>query len=151
MIEPPDRSVHRAIAHRFIIDVATSDAAALGAIIDGGDEDWWRQWNDRLSAVGLLERWRRYRSAAFESRLVEALRSRQLDDDLVDAAVASALTQRASTSANGKTRQSWLRVNCSDRAQLERVLRKVLGQMSINDLRDISVPIGLVLDAVEAD
>jgi hypothetical protein len=153
VVEPPGQGVHKEIARQFIRDSAgLSSSDSLLAVVDGDDEHWWLRWNRELGDAGLLERWRGYRALAFENRLAEVLRDHGLGESLVASAVTSVRQQR---SGSASTREAVGAVPSSgrgsDRAQLERVLGGVLSRMSVNELRSISVPVGLVFDALEAE
>jgi hypothetical protein len=150
VIDPPDQSFHKAIARQFITDSGPSSALGLDAIIEGTTNDWWREWNDTLSTIGLLQKWRSYRASAFERHLDEALRKRELKDSSISLAMASLHRQRfgATTPRSGGPT---VQARGTDRSHLERMLKAVLSQMSVNELRGLSVPVGLVIDALAAE
>ena len=152
VVEPPGQVVHKEIARQFIATSAgiSSDDAFL-AVVDAEDEHWWLQWNRALATVGLLERWRGYRASAFESRLAEVLRDHGLGESMVASAVTSVRQLRSASAASNEAAPAIPNHQGADRAQLERVLVDVLRRMSLNELRSISVPVGLVFDALLAE
>lgn len=141
-IEPTTVEEHRAIARDFLDSVAEPARDTLRAIVDSPDEQWWRRWLAELKKLGDLATWNTFR----HERLRELLKAR-LD--------ASGLDETARSTAAGTVAQSRQpRPRKRSRAPQTRndvrvVVAAVIEKMSEEDLRDLKLPVGLVLDVLD--
>lgn len=138
-IKPTTVEEHRAIARDFLNKVAEPAQDTLRAIVELPDDQWWRRWLAELKKLGDLTTWNSFR----HMRLRELLKDRLADSALGETA--------RSIAAENVGQRSQPRLKKRDRVPQARndvraVVAAVIEKMSDDDLRELKLPVGLVLD-----
>lgn len=158
---PAEAEVHRRIARTFadsLPDVSEPVRESLRQITEQTSVDWWRTWSRELQRISneVGTKWRRYRAAALatelRARLEAALQpsaataafrtiAGKRRDLALDGAASSTPTQNEKHAAPAQLAS----VQASSLAEL---VTRVVRRMSTDELRRLSLPVGLVIDAL---
>ncbi|MDX9723016.1 MAG: hypothetical protein RBU37_19860 [Myxococcota bacterium] len=141
-IEPTTVEEHRAIARDFLDSVAEPARDTLRAIVDSPDEQWWRRWLAELMKLGNLATWNTFR----HERLRELLKARLDASGLDETARSTAAGTVAQSRPPRPRKRSHADQTCND---VRVVVAAVIEKMSEEDLRDLKLPVGLVLDVLD--
>ncbi len=142
-IEPAPHEVHEEIAREF--------AQSLGArqehleVIVGRAAGWWRDWQSELRGLGLDSAWLEFRSGALEARLRTALEG-HLTGNLIERAMGQVVGDRSRVRQTSVLRTESQRRSRSD---LEQILLLAIRRMDVSDLRDLKIPVGVLLDVLD--
>lgn len=147
ILAPPSPEVHRTIARDFLSKLPPEDRVSLEAAVDSPHEQWWQEWNQALTEPDLAESWNRYRHGAFDACLAEALIAEGLEQPAVETVLETLRRQRASrTTARIKEARGTESQYPGDRDELVRIVTGAVQRMSATELREIKLPLGVVLD-----
>lgn len=145
---PPDASAHREIAVAFLRAVPLGGNQVLAQIVQSEDANWWQDWIREVRIAGQLATWNAFRRDRLEKLLSDRLREANLSQAIADRAM-----QRVRESHAAPTRTpaaTSLTPDLADGAQLRRIALGAIERMSISELRDLRLPLGLVVDLVAA-
>lgn len=148
-LEPASQVMHREIAREFINGLDGSAASRLTTALDAPGDDWWQSWFSEIQSSGLSERWQRHRTSALDAGLKESIKLLQLTDlasELVYEAVCDDRLVRRVTAKSSLVPSA---VHRSPPSDLLTIVAAVVQQMSLHDLRELKLPVGLVLDIVQ--
>jgi hypothetical protein len=148
VLEPPGIDVHRSIAGKFLETVPESLTGRLVAALEKSHDGWWQTWHRELQGSAQLGAWNTFRRSAFEDRLREQLSAAAMSDRAIDLVLVT-IRDRHLAAAPPKRRAS-LGVDFSN-ADVDALRRVVLGavqRMSGAELRDLRLPLGVVLDVL---
>lgn len=150
-LEPPSQARHLEIAREFVQGIEGEAANELTAILDNGGDDWWQPWFRKVQSIGAGERWHRHRTFAFEAVLKDSLQSLGLTTPIFDRVFATISKDRFARRPAVHTGSPAIDRELSDRGALLRVVAAAVQQMSVSDLRDLKLPVGIVLDVIHRD
>lgn len=159
VLPAPDVNAHRDIAHSFLTKAPAPLREKLGGALESTDENWWRAWRAELQGTEFWNEWSAHRRQQFEHLLAAGLRANGLDDGIIGNVVAALRDNRAKTAAQAKQSSRDAsgpasRARLPEPALLPRDLRwvvtEVVQRMNDAELRELRVPLGLVLDALAA-
>lgn len=139
LVAPATIDEHRAIAREFLAEVPESNRDVLRKIVDSPDEHWWRRWRFKLTGLNRLGVWSTFRHE----------RLRELLDTRLSASVLSETARSAATEIaerRGPRKRSGAPQRAAD---LRVVVAAVIEKMTEEDLRDIKLPVGLLLDVLD--
>ena len=144
-LDPPDGAFHRSLAHTFLRELAASPPGLVDAA-NSTARDWWQTWSAHLETAGHLSDWMRFRSERFAEHLVEGLVAKGVSLEAAQGIVEHA---RADQPAK-RMRIQRVADRLPDKAgdELRRVVLNAIGRMSSADLRDLRLPVGVVLDVI---
>ncbi len=142
VLQPASSEVHEEIAKEFASKFPTE--AQRSAII-GGNPGWWREWQAGLKAEGLEAAWLEYRTSRLESTLRERLRDMVVEPAVLEKVFAGIVKGRGARPRVVGTKRT---PQSTERQELESVLLAVIPRMDVGDLRELKVPVGLLLDAL---
>lgn len=149
LLEPPAVAVHRSIAMEFLGRVPDEMRARLQGLLERAPDGWWQAWMRELRGSPLLSAWSGFRREALESRL----RSLLLAGTMSEASSALILEAVRRRHLEAPPRPGWARPLASPESApegegLRRVVLDAVSKMSSAELRDLRLPLGLVLDAL---
>lgn len=146
---PPDASAHRNIASAFLPTLPLGGNQNLAQIVQSEDANWWQDWIREVRVVGQLAAWNAFRRDRLQKLLSDRLREANLSQPIADRAM-----QRVRESHAAPTRTpsaaAPLTPDMADGARLRRIALGAIERMSISELRDLRLPLGLVVDLVAA-
>lgn len=150
---PADAQTHRMIAERFVTsqDLDDQSRQTLQSVLEGERSTWWSRWSAALRGpcVAIAHRWAEHRRRELESELVRVL-SEQGANEQVQTTVLRAI--RIARDGNPKpSHQGYSQPQASQSTQpldLRRISHAVIERMSEHELRALTLPVGLVLDAI---
>lgn len=143
-VDPAPHGFHQQVARDFAASRPENEGELLPAI--GTSEGWWRSWLQILKSLGLENVWHEHRTAALEARLIESLEEAGLSGEGLQRAVARVVADRSArrqASPTGRDRSPG-----DERAALLHVLEAAIRKMDLSDLRELKIPIGVLLDVV---
>jgi hypothetical protein len=146
-IEPASEAEHRQVAERFL---ATETAATPGldVALKKGEASWWRDWILALRTdADAAQRWQQHRVKELQALLAARLRA-TMKEDTATAALAHITSKPATT---GRAAQaSGRRVERrGTRSSLVALVQTVVARMYDDELRELKLPLGLVLEALD--
>ncbi len=155
-IKAASMDVHRKIAQDFLSTSATaveSVAPALSAALAESREPWWRRWIEILRGYPeLSQKWQFHRRQGLESALRAALVAAGLDAPVAEYALREIVRSRTTPAPRAPVAKS---VSVSQgRAAgpvLASLVQAVVARMGAEELRSLSLPLGLVLDVLERE
>jgi hypothetical protein len=160
-VEPAAADVHRAAARAFIdrpgVDPRCREALSLA--LEDSSEGWWAKWQTtvRTEFPGCLLAWAEHRRQTLQTLLEARLREVTADESAARAAysaVSGSRLQRRHPESPARanpegalppTRQA------QGRPTLFAVVQAAIGNMSERELRQLWLPVGVLLDAIEKD
>lgn len=141
-IEPTSVEEHRTIAREFLDQLVLPGKAGLQEIVESPDSQWWRSWLGEIKKLDELASWNAFRHERLLELLVARLEAAGFD--------ASTRTSAAEAVKRSRQRRPSRQVHAQpSRTDLSRVVTAVIGKMSTEDLRNLKLPIGLVLDVLD--
>jgi len=161
VLPPADADVHRRIARTFadsLPDVSDAVRESLRQITEQTSADWWRVWSRELQRTSneVASKWRRYRAAALATELRARLEA-TLPPPAATAAFRSIAGNRRDLALDGATspkntptekHTAPARLATVQDSSLAELVSRVVHKMSTDELRRLSLPVGLVLDAL---
>lgn len=143
-LEPATQEFHEEMARGFATDHAHDGPALLPLV--GASDGWWHGWQRTVKSMNLESTWHEYRSRALETHLRECLERSNVVGDSAERAMAAVVRDRSI--ARSPRRVKPAQPPSAERALLEAVLLSAIQRMEVSDLRDLKVPVGVLLDAV---
>jgi hypothetical protein len=147
LVEPPSVGVHKEIATSFLENVPDSVADLLKAALEAPDAIWWQAWKRTLGNTEYLHQWTVFRRNRLEGRLETQLRQVGIEQtkaaEILQRVRKTQTTTRANTSQNGTLDLS---PNDAATTALRRLIIGAVQHMDAKELREIRLPLGLVLD-----
>lgn len=143
-LEPPTEAIHREVAKEFLATLPPALHPKLLAALESPTAHWWQGWVRELRGTGHLDSWNGFRRGLFELHLAARLRDANLDDTAVVGAL-------------GRIRDSKhlapMRIRSAGRSgphqdDLHRVVFEAVQRLSIAELRELRLPVGIVLDVL---
>lgn len=132
LLQPMSVDCHRQVAHEFLSSVPLDARSTLQASVDLSGDDWWHAWLRQIRAAGLLSRWNLFRRERFEDLLIVALRGLGLESQAVEQAFDIIKTRRAPVA--------------TDAVPLRRFVIEAVQRMSVDELRELRLPVGVLFD-----
>jgi hypothetical protein len=159
VVPAPDVGAHREIARSFLTKVPEQLQERLARALEASDENWWRAWRGHLWGTEAWNEWSVYRREQFEKLLTDRLRGDGVDEGTI-AVVASALREnrakaagqvkRAVRETNGPVARERPHDALPAPQDLRRLVTSVVQQLTDAELRELRLPLGVVLDALAA-
>jgi len=158
-IGPAPVEKHRAIAKAFLDARAealtTESRASLEGILGDPDPRWWERWNKTLDniSVQLSRNWFMFREAALSTALQETLQTSGLSVEATAKAFRAIVASRRRPPGAAR-RMVEQRIFEHDpilytrREELVNIVQRVISHLTEDELRRISLPLGLVLDSL---
>jgi len=148
-LDPATTDEHRSIARDFLDRAPAGRGGTWSAIIDASDASWWQRWLDEVRAAGLLSDWNSFRHQALKSKLTSRLHDLGLEPSLAETALA-AICAGGSPRAKKADHQFRSSPRGADATSVaRRVAVRVVEQMGEQEIRELRLPLGLVLDALK--
>lgn len=149
LIEPPSAAEHRGMARQFLDRVPEPLREQLSPVVELTSPTWWQTWLARLRGTQQLAEWMEFRHDRLERSLGSRLKELGIDDDVAARAIGSVLASRAASPARNERRPAYdvLREDYSGQS-LRRLVALAVSQMSSAELRELRLPLGVVLDVL---
>lgn len=157
-ILPASFELHRSLATEFLKTHETlpeAVSAVLRQTLDDPKGAWWRRWFEILRDFPEInQNWLAYRRRGLESALQASLRSAGLESMQVDRACREVTTRTRGVGRRpgivGDTTAGGLpeAVAATRRTELVGLVQAVVARMGDNELRSLSLPVGLILDVL---
>jgi hypothetical protein len=147
-LEPAPSAEHRSIAAAFAEQTVAAVKERLAEVATLPDGPWWQRWQNEVRAAGLLRDWNAFRHENLRSKLHGRLAELGVDASVVD----RAFTTICGSTAVGRRPLSQTRAPLSHSGEstfARAIALQVIGRMSDQDIRELRLPLGLVLDALE--
>lgn len=142
LVEPATVQEHRAIAGDFLSRAPESALESLKDIVASPEQHWWRRWLTEMEKLGQLSAWNAFR----HERLRELLKSR-LEEAGVAQPVLEAAAGAVAQGRRSRQREARVKEPRND-GGIRALVVSVVGRMSDEELRDLRLPVGLVLDVL---
>jgi hypothetical protein len=148
LLDPPGVDFHRQVAREFLSSLPADLQPKLQAVLDSASAQWWRTWNRALRTTEHLAPWSAFRRQKLEDHLSFRVRAAGLEQPVIDAILKKAREQQALTPprARRNTREAFQQPN--DGNLLRRIVFESVQRMSIAELRELRLPLGIILDAL---
>lgn len=146
-LEPATSAEHRSIAAAFAEQTEASVKELLAEVATLPDGLWWQRWQDEVRASGLLPEWNAYRHENLRSKLRGRLAELGVDASVVD----RAYTTICGSTVVGRRTPSQTREplrHSGESTFAREIALRVIGRMTDQDIRELRLPLGLVLDAL---
>jgi len=148
-VDPVGVDAHREVAKAFLSNVPLPLQERLRAVLISSSETWWRDWLREIRGTGKLVEWNAFRRRQLEDLLAARLRDAGLTE--VAAERVLELVRERHASAGPHPRRAPLGLYAPDDvAAIRRVVTEAAQHMSVSELRELRLPLGLVLDALAA-
>lgn len=148
LLEPPGIDVHRSIARHFLETVPEDLKARLLAALEKSSDSWWQTWLRELRGSAHLGGWNTFRRSAFENRLREQLSAAAVSERDIEHALAAIRDRHLAVAPRKRRASPGVDVSSADVDALRRVVLDAVQQMSPAELRDLRLPLGVVLDVL---
>ena len=142
-LEPAPFKIHEAVARDFAARI--HDERDISLPSTGGPDGWWFDWQKALKGLGLDASWHEHRSSSLETALETALAELGLSDEAKEMAFARIVEDR---SIRRRSAASHASERTGSRTDLEAIALAAIPKMSSSDLRDLKIPLGIVLDVL---
>lgn len=146
VLDPPGIDIHRSVAQEFLPGLPIDLQARLKAVLDAGSSQWWQSWVSELRASDRLLSWNTFRHEKFEKQMSDRLRAEGMEQATIDR-VLETVQRRPAAARPGARRISALKER-DDRGELRRIVAESIQRMSVAELRELRLPIGIVLDVL---
>ncbi len=148
LLEPPGVDVHRDVAKAFLATVPPPLQASLKAVLDSRSDAWWQAWLRELRGTEHLSGWNTFRRQQLEDRLAAVLREAGLEQTSVDG-VLNLIRERhvVASPRSRRTISGGSAFHDGDTA-LRRLVIEAAQRMSAAELRELRLPLGIVLDVL---
>ena len=153
-LAPPGIVVHQELAREFLKKTSADTDGKLEALIVSDKPTWWQAWYGALQDIGLASQWNAFRRQQLQLALRREIEALQLSPPGGDVA----LSEICGTDNFGQSKQSDTtgehtiitgeRIDTLARART--VAIRAIEQMSEQELRELRLPLGLILDIVRA-
>ncbi|MGA7123423.1 MAG: hypothetical protein WBY94_25190 [Polyangiaceae bacterium] len=149
LVEPPGVDAHRDVAKAFLPRVPEPLRAKLRAVLDSPSEAWWQAWLRELRGTEYLSTWNTLRRQQFEDRLAARLTEASLDQTSIEG-VLKFVRERHAAALPRSRRSIAVEVSLRDGedAAIRRLVIEAVHRMSASELRELRLPLGIVLDAL---
>jgi hypothetical protein len=149
-IGPAPAELHRQIAKRYLeerTDLNDDFRHLLTGAVNNENAEWWARWASLFRSAGPEEqsRWLDFRRRHLEEELTRALKATGLGDDAIKKIHAEIVHTKARaprSNRDAKPQPGQLAAMTSEIAQV------VIGRMSMEEIRALRLPLGLVMDAI---
>ena len=148
LLEPPSVEVHRSVARKFLTTVTDEARVRLQGILDQSIETWWRSWLRELRGSPLLASWNAFRCDEFENRLRSQLHAASMSEASIDRVLAVIRERRIEAPQRLRRWTQQMSAERTDGEDLRRVVLEAVRRMSVAELRDLRLPLGIVFDVV---
>ncbi len=148
LLEPPGVDVHRGIARKFSETVPEDLRARLLAALEKSSDGWWQSWLRELRGSVHLGPWNTFRRSAFEDRLREQLSAAALSDPDIEHVLATIRDHHLAVAPRKRRASHAVDVVNADADSLRRIVLAAVARMSPSELRDLRLPLGIVLDVL---
>ena len=142
-LEPAPFKIHEAVARDFAARI--HDERDISLPSTGGPDGWWFDWQKALKGLGLDASWHEHRSSSLETALETALAELGLSDEAKEMAFARIVEDR---SIRRRSAASHASERTGSRTDLEAIALAAIPKMSSSDLRELKIPLGIVLDVL---
>ena len=142
-LEPAPFKIHEAVARDFAARI--HDERDISLPSTGGPDGWWFDWQKALKGLGLDASWHEHRASSLETALETALAELGLSDEAKEMAFARIVEDR---SIRRRSAASHASERTGSRTDLEAIALAAIPKMSSSDLRELKIPLGIVLDVL---
>ncbi len=142
-LEPAPQDAHQEIAQGFARRFEAQHDALVGRI--GTSDGWWRDWQRVVRSLGLEPAWHEYRSAELEERLRSTLGVLGLSGEAFDRALGVIVRDRSRRRSDSSSQQR----APTEHLDLQAILLDAIPKMDTSDLRQLKIPVGVLLDVIE--
>lgn len=151
VLRSPDDAASREIASSFLAETAELDPDLRGdleKIESSADPHWWRLWQYTLRrrAAGQFGAWHGHRRQRLATLLADGLRAGGLTATLVETVVSTVTSSRGSRGV-----KHIAQARRDTPANLHELVISLVPRLSEDQLRMMTLPIGVVLDALGID
>lgn len=143
LVEPANAEDHRVIALDFLGHVPESAHELLRDIIESPEQRWWRHWLSEMEKLGQLSAWNSYRHDRLRRLLKTRLEAAGITEPVREAAAQAVAQGRLPRPGKARVRETRNMVG------VRAIVASVIGRMSDEELRDLRLPVGLVLDVLD--
>jgi hypothetical protein len=149
LLEPPSATEHRKIAQEFLSRVPAPLQEQLSTIVESATATWWQAWLNRLRGTEHLAPWNEFRRARLESSLRQRLAEASIAADTADNIVKLVRESHAAAPTRGEWRLARTVIPEDESGQsIRRVVALAVQRMSTAELRELRLPLGIVLDVL---
>jgi hypothetical protein len=110
-------------------------------------DQWWQQWLRELRGSEHLAQWNAFRRRRLEGALTDRLRNAGLSELKAESILYSVRERHAAATERKRAQRS---PSAEEGAALRKVAIAAIERMSTAELRELKLPLGIVLDAVNA-
>ncbi len=148
LLEPPGVDVHRSVAREFLEKVPEELRARLRSSLEQSSDGWWQAWLRDLRGSTHLPSWNSFRRDAFEHRLRSQLSAATTNEPEIERVLATIRDHHLEASPRGRRATSQVDLNRIEVDDLRRLVIEAVRRMSPPELRDLRLPLGVVLDVL---
>lgn len=148
VVMPPGTDSHRAVARGFLAGLSEPLRGRLEALLASDREPWWRAWTRELTVEGQLGQWIEHRVREFEQLFAEALEAGGLDANAIATARRLLRIERTPGTKGIRRTADAISPASDELARARKLALAVVERMSGSELRDLRLPLGLMLDAL---
>jgi hypothetical protein len=116
-------------------------------VIESSSELWWQVWFREIRGTEHLAAWNTFRRQKLEEQLTTQLQAAGLEQHAVDGVVRIVRERHAFVSPRTRRAAGEAPLHEND-AALRRVVIGAVQRMSVSELRELRLPIGIVLDVL---
>jgi len=148
LLEPPAVDFHRRIAEEFLPSLSVDLRSKLQGVIDDTSKRWWQDWVRELRGTEYLGVWNAFRRQKLEERLSLQLRTTGFAPAAIDRLLKTIREQHVLARPRARRTVDETFHRQDDAATLQRVVTEAVQRMSITELRELRLPVGIVLDVL---
>lgn len=146
LVEPASVDVHESMARQFAQDLGEDLKSKLLPVINSGDTRWWQVWVRELRAVKQVVAWNNFRRRYLEERLSERLLASGFNRPDVESLLAAVRENHLFASARKRAVMPEPTHGRDADAALRTIIIRIVQGMSGQQLRELRLPIGSVVD-----
>jgi hypothetical protein len=148
VLDPPEVEAHREIAREFLSGLPADLQPKLQTALDSSSPQWWRAWTRALRTAECLAPWSAFRRQKLEDHLSSKLRAAGFEAPVIDAILKGVREQQAPMPPQMQRtiKATFSKLDNGD--MLRRIVTESVQRMSSAELRELRLPLGIVLDAL---
>lgn len=144
-LDPPAVQAHQQVAREFLDRFEVDPEGKIAALIIPDKQNWWQAWYAALRKAGLAQRWNAFRRKRMQEILLQDMAKLPLSEDLRNLAFENI---RSSDVAQTRADDGGLSAVTDGLIQARSIAIKAIEQMSEQELRELRLPFGIVLDVM---
>ncbi len=147
LLEPPPIAAHRQFAREFLADFSGPMRDDLQAALADPSNEWRQRWYGALRNTEYLRAWNAFRRQRFEDLLATSLQMAGIDASHIEG-ILNLVKKSHVSNVEPQLRPSAPAPSNLTDPDLRSLVVDVIRNMSTTELRELRLPVGLVLDAI---